>query len=245
MSGEKGNPDSFAVAIVDNDRLAIQALNMVIQRRLPHVRVLWSVTSGQEAVHRCLEALSDAQEVPALLLVDMSMETMGGPEVCREIRLKTTEISLVGMTSFSIDAFALSALRCGADCLVDKASGHDICIAISQLAQGERPTVGAVSQESPRECQLRLQQHVSAQTERRAILTHAECAVMDQLVLWKGTDEIAANLDISRSTVNSQISNAMQKLGVTTRTQAARKWMSINDCVIPMAGRGNADGAEG
>lgn len=245
MSGEKGNPDSFAVAIVDNDRLAIQALNMVIQRRLPHVRVLWSATSGREAVHKCLGASPDAQEVPALLLVDMSMEGMGGPEVCREIRLRTTEISLVGMTSFSIDTFALSALRCGADCLVDKASGHDICIAISQLAQGERPAVGAVSEESPRQCQLRLQRHVSAEKECRAILTPAECAVMDRLVLWEDTDEIAADLDVSQSTVNSQISSAMRKLGVATRIQAARKWMSINGSVIPMAGCGNTGGAEG
>ena len=55
---------------------------------------------------------------------------------------------------------------------------------------------------------------------KRSILTKREQEVFDLLVLDKTTKEIANFLGISEKTVRNHISNTIQKLGVTGRTQA-------------------------
>ena len=52
------------------------------------------------------------------------------------------------------------------------------------------------------------------------ILTKREQEVFDLLVMDKTTKEIANFLGISEKTVRNHISNTIQKLGVTGRTQA-------------------------
>ena len=54
----------------------------------------------------------------------------------------------------------------------------------------------------------------------KSILTKREQEVFDLLVLDKTTKEIANFLGISEKTVRNHISNTIQKLGVTGRTQA-------------------------
>ncbi len=55
---------------------------------------------------------------------------------------------------------------------------------------------------------------------KKNILTKREQEVFDLLVLDRTTKEIATFLGISEKTVRNHISNTIQKLGVTCRTQA-------------------------
>lgn len=52
------------------------------------------------------------------------------------------------------------------------------------------------------------------------ILTQRELEIYNLLVKNKSTKEIASNLSISEKTVRNHVSNVIQKLGVTSRTQA-------------------------
>ena len=60
------------------------------------------------------------------------------------------------------------------------------------------------------------------------ILTKREQEVFELLVLDKTTKEIARFLDISEKTVRNHISNTIQKLGVTGRTQAVVELLKLN-----------------
>lgn len=60
------------------------------------------------------------------------------------------------------------------------------------------------------------------------ILTKREQEVFDLLVLDKTTKEIALFLGISEKTVRNHISNTIQKLGVTGRTQAVIELIKLN-----------------
>lgn len=55
---------------------------------------------------------------------------------------------------------------------------------------------------------------------RKNILTKREQEVFELLILDKTTKDIARFLGISEKTVRNHISNTIQKLGVTGRTQA-------------------------
>ena len=56
----------FSIAIVDNDAIALYALRTLIEKT-PTMRIIWTATTGREALTRCLE--DDA--APDVLLIDM------------------------------------------------------------------------------------------------------------------------------------------------------------------------------
>lgn len=123
--------ERFNVAVVDNDQLTLRMLTLLVRRELPQTTVIWTCRRGQDAVERCLSAASR----PDVLLVDMSLEGIGGVEVCRRVRAATPDVVLIGITSFSLEHYAADALAAGAQCVMDKARVKDICDAAVTLGQ--------------------------------------------------------------------------------------------------------------
>lgn len=64
------------------------------------------------------------------------------------------------------------------------------------------------------------------------ILTKREKDVFELLVLNKSTKDIALNLGISEKTVRNHISNAMQKLGCTSRSSAVIELIKLGEISI-------------
>lgn len=95
MPENAGNPN---ILLVDNDRIVIEALADLFKRILPAVNIADSATSGVEA----LKLLTSNADQYALVLLDMSLEGMQGPEVCRRMRLADCSTPVLGMTSFSL-----------------------------------------------------------------------------------------------------------------------------------------------
>lgn len=71
------------ILLVDDDKIVIEALTDLFKRILPAVGIVDSATSGVEA----LELFASNADQYALVLLDMSLEGMQGPEVCRRMRL--------------------------------------------------------------------------------------------------------------------------------------------------------------
>lgn len=66
----------------------------------------------------------------------------------------------------------------------------------------------------------------------KSILTNREKEVFDLLVLNNTTKDIARILMISEKTVRNHISNVIQKLGVTGRSQAVIELLKLNELKI-------------
>ena len=64
---------------------------------------------------------------------------------------------------------------------------------------------------------------------RKSILTTREKEVFDLLILNKTTKQIAQYLNISEKTVRNHISNTMQKLDVTGRSQAIVELLKLGE----------------
>ncbi len=60
------------------------------------------------------------------------------------------------------------------------------------------------------------------------ILTPREKEIFNLLVLNYTTKEIASKLNVSDKTIRNHISNVIQKLGVTSRTQALMELIKLN-----------------
>lgn len=61
------------------------------------------------------------------------------------------------------------------------------------------------------------------------ILTKRERQIFELLVQDQTTREIASQLEISEKTVRNHISNTIQKLGVTSRTQALIELLRLQE----------------
>ena len=89
------------ILLVDDDTIVVEALTDLFKRILPAVSIVDSATSGVEA----LELFASNADQYALVLLDMSLEGMQGPEVCRRMRLMDCSTPILGMTSFSLNRY--------------------------------------------------------------------------------------------------------------------------------------------
>ena len=89
------------ILLVDDDKIVVEALTDLFKRILPAVGIVDSATSGVEA----LELFASNADQYALVLLDMSLEGMQGPEVCRRMRLMDCSTPILGMTSFSLNRY--------------------------------------------------------------------------------------------------------------------------------------------
>ena len=62
-----------------------------------------------------------------------------------------------------------------------------------------------------------------------SILTKREKEIFDLLVVNYSTSDIAVKLGISEKTVRNHISNVIQKLGVSSRSQAIIELLKVNE----------------
>ena len=62
-----------------------------------------------------------------------------------------------------------------------------------------------------------------------SILTKREKEIFDLLVINYSTSDIALKLDISEKTVRNHISNVIQKLGVSSRSQAIIELLKVKE----------------
>ena len=104
------------ILLVDDDKIVIEALTDLFKRILPAVGIGDSATSGVEA----LELFASNADQYALVLLDMSLEGMQGPEVCRRMRLMDCSTPILGMTSFSLNRYRVPLAAAGAQGLVGK-----------------------------------------------------------------------------------------------------------------------------
>ena len=89
------------VALVDNDPRALESLSLLIEAKVPTAYVVWTATSGDEAIERCQRNDDNLN----LLVLDMSMEGLQGPAICHRIRLMDRHLPILGITSFSINSY--------------------------------------------------------------------------------------------------------------------------------------------
>lgn len=120
------------ILLVDDDKIVIEALTDLFKRILPAVGIVDSATSGVEA----LELFASNADQYALVLLDMSLEGMQGPEVCRRMRLMDCSTPILGMTSFSLNRYRVPLAAAGAQGLVGKGDETQLEQAVSRVLSG-------------------------------------------------------------------------------------------------------------
>lgn len=206
-------PKVHRVALVDNDPRALESLSLLIEAKVPTAYVVWTATSGDEAIERCQRNDDNLN----LLVLDMSMEGLQGPAICHRIRLMDRHLPILGITSFSINSYRSRLMEAGAQGLIGKEDSDQLAKAIERLCGGnvmegfEPPALANV--------RIRREEETSPRLTVREEQIISLCAdgMLDR--------EIAEQLDISESTVRKHMQGILKKLNCKTARQAVALWV--------------------
>ena len=209
----------FSVGLVDNDRRSLESLRRIFVELVDGLSVKWMVTKGEEAERLCL----DPERRPDVLLIDMSLDGMQGPVVCRRMRERLSVMPILAMTAFPTERYSAKVARAGAQGICSKNSETDLVKGIGVVVQGKTYGVGF---DTATDARKRLLEE-RANNSRR--LTDKEMEVMDHVADGLTDREIAAKLGIALSTVRKHVQNAKSKMQAKNRFQAMWMWFNGED----------------
>ncbi len=193
---------AITVVLVDDHTMLRQSLRRALDAE--GIQVIGEAADGEEGVRVA------TQLQPDVVLMDVSMPTLGGIDATRRLVAAKSETRVVMLTMHVDRDVVESALKAGAVGYVTKdASVGEVAEAIRLAANGDRPL-------SPHLAGALL--HEARSTD--GIISTREEEVLQLVADGLGTNEIAARLYISHRTVKNHLASIYDKLDARDRTQA-------------------------
>jgi len=201
----------ITVLIADDHPVVREGILAYLQTQ-PDMTVVAEAATGTDAVHLAVE------HRPDVVLLDLVMPEMDGIDVIRHIRHAVPQTRIVVLTSFHDDEHIFPALKAGAlSYLLKDIKPKELAEAVRQAARGEAILHSRVATRLVHDLHS---EHPSSNNPFTA-LTAREYEVLELIAAGKSNAEIAAQLTLSEKTIKGYVSNILDKLYLTDRTQAA------------------------
>lgn len=176
---------------------------MALLQASGEVDIVGEAADGHEAIARFRELR------PEITLMDLRLPKLGGADVISRLRAEDPAARFIVLTTFDGDEDIFRALQAGAKAYLLKGMTVEELLATIRLVHSGKTRIPASIAE-------KLAERVSGQE-----LTPRELSVLERIVAGRANKEIAADLNISETTVKSHVNNLLGKLGVADRTHAA------------------------
>jgi two-component system, NarL family, response regulator len=189
------------ILIIDDHPLIREGLGALISTQ-NNLMVVGEGSDGKDALglyrkHR-----------PDIVLMDLAMPGLGGVEATTAIRKEFPNAKILVLTIRTGDEDIHRALQAGAKgYLLKECSSTQLFEAILAIHNGRRYIPASVA------IQL-------AERPPASDLTDRELQILSSLASGKSNKEIADDLEISEPTVKGHVSNILEKLGASDRTEA-------------------------
>lgn len=204
------------VLIVDDQVLIRDGLRSLLSVQ-PDLQVVGDAEDGAAAID-LIDQLSQSDQVPDVVLLDIRMPVMDGVAATEQIVTKFPGCRVLILTTFDDEEYVSQAIRHGArGYLLKGTPATDLAMAIRSVYQGYSylgPGLMAKALSPPASGSL---QSDSLESD----LTPREQQVLQLLAQGSENREIANALCISERTVKNHITNILTRLGLKNRTQAA------------------------
>ena len=196
--------NKIGVLIVDDHPVVREGLRTFLQLQ-GDLEVLGEAADGVETLEKVGELLPD------VVLIDLVMPRMDGITTIRQIRALSPSTRVLVLTSFSEDDKVFPAIKAGAHgYLMKDIRPAELAESIRAVHRGEPALHPDIAR--------KLMEHLTRDEDE---LTMRETEVLRLIARGKSNKEIAAALEISEKTVKTHVSNILQKLHLSDRTQAA------------------------
>ena len=195
------------IGIVDDDYLIVDLMTRFLQEQ-ENCEVLFSTTSG----HQAIDFLTQTEELPHILLIDLKMEEMNGVELTQFIKQNYPELSVIIISSHYQDSFLSFMIKNGVAAFLPKG------ISLSKLIE----VINEVNKHGfyllPSQVKVLREQiplSSSASLYLTDGITEREIEVLKLIAMQKTAKEIGELLFISTRTVEGHKNNLFLK----TRTK--------------------------
>jgi two-component system NarL family response regulator len=207
---------ALRILIVDDHNLFRQGLIRILGD-YDQLQIVGEAANGQEA----LRLVDDVQ--PDLLLMDVNMPVMSGPEAVQALRGRYPDLPVVMLTVSERDEDLFEAIRAGANgYLLKNVGAAELLEGIQRVYAGEAmvaPPMAARLLEEFRN----LPAPASQETEQASVeaLSERETDVLRLVAQGLANKEIADALGLSEHTVKTHLQNILDKLQLRSRAHAA------------------------
>ncbi len=166
------------------------------------VQVTAEASNGKEAISAC------NQRKPDVVLTGLNLPDMHTEELITELCDRFPGISIITVSAFKGAQAIKRSLRAGAKgYLLKNCSCEELVMAVRRVHNGHKYVSTCVSE-------------TLADAFVQSELTDRELDVLEVLKLGRSNKRIAAELGVSQSTIKIHVSNILEKLGATDRTEA-------------------------
>lgn len=214
MTGGRASEVPIRVLVVDDHDLFRTGLVSLLSSHA-ELEVVGQASGGRMGVRLACEL------GPEVVLMDLRMPDVDGPEATRQILEVRPETRIVALTVSSEDGDVATALNAGACGFLAKDTPVDeIVAAIRAAVQGAawlspraaEVVLGLVRKDAPA---------LESDTSHIEDLSSRELDVLRLIARGLENAEIAAELGISPRTAKNHVSSVLAKLGLPSRVQAA------------------------
>jgi DNA-binding NarL/FixJ family response regulator len=200
-----------SVLVVDDHPIVLDGVRLLVES------TSWITLAGYARTGR--EAITIAEQTqPDVVLLDLRLPDMLGPEVIHGIRRGAPDTRVVLFTAYADHAAVEPALAAGARAVVLKdADRADLVGVVRRVAAGETipATAGGTSTGGANQ-QL-------ARKLRQWALTRREYDILRRISMGETNPEIAEALGLTRNTVKTYVQSALNKLGARNRIEALNR----------------------
>ncbi len=192
------------LAVVDDHTLFREGLVSLLKKGGGRFEVAWEACNG----HEFLEKI--AQDLPDVVLMDISMPVMDGVEATQTALTRFPELRIVALSMFGEQEYYLKMIQAGARGFLRKDSDIDeVAEVICKVYNG----VNCFSQEM-------LYSLVTHRPEMSgAVLSEREIQILEWICRGLSAHEIADKLCLSRRTVEKHRANILEKTNCRNTAQ--------------------------
>jgi len=196
------------VLIADDHPVVRSGIRNLLERE-SEIVVIGEAGSGEIALQLTRSLLPD------VLLLDLEMPGMKGYEVAKQIRAECLPVAVLVLSAYDDREYIHNLLSLGVGgYLVKEEAPEAIVEAVRQVAHGGQ---GWVS----RRVMARMSSWIHTPDRTSYRLTPREQQVLERVVAGETNVEIARGLQISTKTVEKHLVMVFEKLGVSSRVEAA------------------------
>lgn len=198
--------------IVDDHKVVRLGLHTLLSR---HSGI--EVVGEAGTVSGALEETARLQ--PDVVLMDVRLPDGNGFDACRQIRRSHSDARVLFLTSFADEEIVLESIDAGGDGYLLKEIDEETLVrAVISVASGQSILDPAVTR---RVLERVKNPDAAVGKDKFEMLSPQERRVLALVAEGKTNKEIASALGLSDKTVKNYLSNALEKLQLTRRSQAA------------------------